>query len=149
MSPDNLNLKELAHYGSQHSDPWVKQLADLVYQVSFHIEYRTTIDEFFEENEDKIRDLEYSVESAQNDENEAYRERDNANNRYKAVMYDTDYANHTRQMESMKARVVDLCKELEESENYNRRLNQRINEYEDEIKELKDKLNMWTILRTV
>ena len=149
MSPDNLNLKELAHYGSQHSDPWVKQLADLVYQISYHMEYRTTIDEFFENNDQTISDLEYSVEEARSEEQEAYRERDAANNRYKAVRYDLDYLNHTKQVEAIQAQVVDVCEELKQSENYNRRLKQRIEEYKDEIKELKDKLNMWTILRTV
>lgn len=148
--PDFVKINELAHWGENHSDPWVRRLAEIVADLNYILplnnDVQSAIDEYTEEIDslnNTIRDLEFDLEEAASERNAAREERD-------ALKFDLDKTQHewltSCLMTSLKARVVNQDKDLANlRSNYNR-LSENYQELSQKYDELSEKYNTWKII---
>lgn len=146
--PDFVKINELAHWGENHSDPWVRRLAEIVTDVNYLLplnnDVQSTIDEYTNEVDvlnNTIRDLEFDVDEAERKTRTAQEERD-------ALKFDLNKREQDWLMTELKARNVTLSDELMESRRQYSTLRDDYNDLSKEHHELTEKYNTWKIIST-
>lgn len=161
--PNNLSMKELAHYGLQSDDPWVKTLAGIVDQFSYYIpkECLNDPDDWFQEYQNTIenceRDVRYAEEEFEYQSREMQETINKQEKQIKAMQYDLN-AQMKREMEdgqvtTLKAQVMHLHadlaereQEMKDSRKQYRQLQEKFEALQEEHKYLTEKHNTWTVI---
>ena len=144
--PDHVKITELAHWGENHSDLWVRRLAEIVADLNHILPLNNDVERAIAEYTSEvdslnctIRDLEFDVEEAEKEKRIACEERD-------ALKFDLDKKQQEWLMTELKARVLNQDKDLANlRHNYNR-LSDDYRELSKEHDELKEKYNTWKII---
>jgi hypothetical protein len=143
---------ELIHYGSQQDDPWVRRLVEILETVAVHVTFddSESLDEWFEENEIKIKDLEWEIDDKAQDIDNAAHEYEKLMTEFKAAEFDSSkkYVGsfYEDQIKLLKARIVTLTEDLDTELSRYQTLRSNFDSLNDVHKELKDKYNTWNII---
>lgn len=148
IHPDQVADRELIHYCEEHDDPWVREVARIAAQMLYFIpeEYRRDPDEWFEENARERSEAKYSIEWAEDERDEASERARTAEEKYNALLLDTDRDEMFYQNNALKSR-------LREEQLKNERLRAEMAkdaeafiELEQDHKYLKEVHNTWSII---
>jgi chromosome segregation ATPase len=156
FNPNYLTSKELAHYGRDHNDPWVRRLAELAYNTTFYLDHRlgplekynSDPDEYFENLEIKMSDLENEAANAVSDLESHMDEMRRLQNKVAALKMQLDDKELEYQSDLLRARIYEKSKELDSTKHLVDVWVGRHSSLEKKYNELHEKYNTFTIIAT-
>ncbi len=110
-----MSIKELAAWGEEHSEPWVRRLAYYAEMLTYLVpsEYRNDPDEWFEANETIIHDLGRDAEYYEEERDEANRETAEWKEKYDALRLEFNLREEQHTITHLKARIQSQYDEIE------------------------------------
>jgi hypothetical protein len=150
-----MSIKELAAWGEDHSDPWVKRLAYYAEMLSYLVpsEYRNDPDEWFESNDTQIHDLERDAEYHEEARDEAYREMEEWKEKYDALRLEFNLREENHTITHLKARIQTQYDELaanakqrEVDAKFHSSVVAELSKLKKKYDELHEKYNVFTII---
>lgn len=146
--PDHLSIKELARYGDDHQDPYVRKLAYYAEMLSYFVpsEYRNDPDEWFDANEYELREVSSHLQCAEEDLAEAQARAETAEEQYKALLFDLDRDELYYQNNSLKTRIAEQRNRIAKQDSKIQQLEAEHNKLKDAHKYLTEVHNTWTVI---
>jgi len=148
IQPSSMTIKELAHWGEDHPDPWVKAMAILIGDVHALQPLDGFSAEEFQNWEDRVRDAEREAEWAEEEASIARANQARAEVDRDAAKYDLLKTEQDYQIKSLKERLLykesvinSLSSELTVTRS-------NFNELQKSHKELQERYNTFRILAT-
>ena len=152
--PVSLTMSELARYGENHDDAWVREMAKYVRETCEAINSSNylrvnTLTELIDAYESDVREFDSALRFAEEELEEEQQKRAEAMDRYESLKFDLDKDEQVTVIRNQKAELLARSESI-------RRLNQQssakqneINTLRQQLDEIKEKLNMWTIMNKV
>ncbi len=156
FNPNLLTVKELAHYGRDHNDPWVRRLAEYAYITSFYVaqrigpleKYHNDPDEYFDNLEIKMSDLENEAANAVSDLESHMTEMKQLQDKVASLKMQLDDQELELQLDSLRARLYERSKELDSAKHQAAVWERKHHSVELKYQELHEKYNTYLIMAT-
>ena len=156
IHPDHMSFKELAAWGEDHQDLWVKQLARFAKSYSYYVpEEYSDPDDYFDYVDTKIHDLERDAEYAQEEEQLARRETEEWKEKYDALRLEFNMREEAYTITHLKARISVLYDDIAQKDKqrqidaeYHACVVSELGKLKKRYDELHEKYNVFTIIAT-
>lgn len=152
VCPDYVPLKELAHWGEQHSDPWVRKLATIVGDLAYSFPDPTDLNDFVDNLKHQVQEMENDLANAYSDLEQTEREVEIFRDKVKSLQLQLDASESAQTIDGLRARIYDLNEHVKVITNHRNRDAEKYEKtYQDLLKRYNDiehKLNTWTVLST-
>jgi hypothetical protein len=150
FNPEFLTIKELAHYGQDHDDPWVRKLAHFCRYAAFYVDTKTDVDPdlYFENLEMTMSELEDAARNSDNATEDALRTVEDLTTELDALKFDRSDDEKWYQLGDLKARMYKKSQELDDMRSSLTKSEREHAKLQKKYDELVEKHNTFTILAT-
>lgn len=148
MFVGNISLKELAQWGEDHPDHWVREMAKHTWLIAESIPKGYTAEQFFESYADDLRNAEIDAEWECERADTAERELRDAKAKRDAALLDLEQSEQSRTVAYLKQRVFDANHEVRDLEHTLELTQRNYDELQKAHALLEEKYNTFTILAT-
>jgi len=129
-------------------DPWVRRLAEIVELATDHLGRNDKLEDLIEEWENDVAESNRAIEYAQEETEEVKEKLHELSVTYKALKYDRDPSYQEKEINHLKAELVDMSESEQQAKNKVRHLENKLAILEKEHNELQSKWNTWKVVAT-
>ena len=152
--PVTITMAELAHYGENHDDAWVREMARHVSEICDAINNTnylrvSNLSELIDAFNDDIHDFESSIRYAEEELAEEQQRRIEAVDRYEALKFDLDKDEQVAVIRNLKAELMARNETIRKLNQQTVTMQQEINSVYQKLNDTKERLDMWTIMNKV
>jgi len=158
--PEFVPLNELARYGEDHDDMWVRRMGEIVMDVHVAIEESdytqiSDLHELIKEYREDLYSCKQDIDSESEERIAAEQKRQQAENKVDSLRYELDRDEQNRYITYLRAEITRKNDEIREHKRETTNLqsvihsrNTDIVQLQNQLKHLEDKFQTWTILAT-
>lgn len=150
IMPAHVTYRELARWGEDHPDLWVRKLAEIVDVVDSELKFTDSdsLEDYLSNHSDRMKDLKNDLRWAQDYLEEADIERNKAITQLKALQLDMSRDEQALQVAHLKERIYNAIIDRDEVKSQMVNLRSNYDALQKSYKELESKYNTWLAIAT-
>jgi len=137
--PNYVPVKELAHWGDQHPDPWVRKLAEIAGDLAHNLPVETDIIEFLGDPLCEVRNMENELANVYSDFERSEQQCKEHLTKIKALKLQLSDHETVIQLDGYRARIYDMSVDI-------MNLRDKVAQLEKERNDLESKLDTWKVI---
>jgi len=146
--PDHVLISELASWGEQHPDLWVRQLALIAFHVSQVCPKGNNIEQYFKDLNDEILSLKSSLEWAEERADESDADAKRMKIERDAAIFDIRTSEQVFEIKSLKARIIEKAEIIDSISSTLHVTRGNFDALQKSYRELESKYNTWIAVAT-
>jgi len=137
--PNYVPVKELAHWGDQHPDPWVRKLAEIAGDLAHNLPADIDIIEFLGDPLFQMREMENELANVYSDFEQSEQQCEEHLAKIKALKLQLSEHETNVQLDACRARIYDMSFD-------NKNLRDKVAQLQKERDDLEAKLDTWKVM---